>query len=372
MSYLTEKAAGLLAEAGITLGGSAPGDFTILNSALYRKGLLKGSLGLGESYMDGDWESEHLDITCEKLIRSFAENDTAALGRKLNAARNFFFNLQSKARAFIVGQEHYDLGNSFYELLLGESMGYSAGIYASAETTGTEAQYAKFKRVAELAKLGPGKKVLEIGAGWGAFAKVAAQDYGATVVGLSVSKEQTAFAHTATKDLPVSYILQDYRTLGTEHTAQYDNVVSIEMIEAVGPKNMRTYFETAHRALKSDGTFVLQAIMGDGASGGVDAWIEKYIFPNGALPYWELVGQATSGLFTIEHVHSFGHDYARTLHDWDKNFKKHWPTISGMKSVSGQPFDNRFYRMWRYYLMCCAAAFQSGQITVSHIVLKKI
>jgi cyclopropane-fatty-acyl-phospholipid synthase len=203
-------------------------------------------------------------------------------------------------------------------------------------------------------------KVLDIGCGWGSFAKFAAERYGVSVVGVTVSKEQVALAQELCAGLPVEIILQDYR----EIKGQFDAIVSLGMFEHVGDKNYRVYFDVARRCLKDGGLFLLHTIGKSVSSRVTDAWIDKYIFPNGVLPSVKQIVSAIEGIFVMEDWHNFGPDYDKTLMVWHQNFEAHWPELK-------KNYSERFYRMWRYYLLACAGAFRSRSIQLWQIVLSK-
>lgn len=328
-----------------------------------------GSLGLGDAYVDGWWECDRLDEFFDRALRARLEHSVVRMGDWVLSARDAVMNLQSVRRALHVAEHHYDLGNDFYAELLGESMGYSSGYYRTGATDVTEGQYAKFDLACTKLGLKPGMRVLEIGCGWGTFAAHAAKRYGASVHCITVSKEQLAFAKERCAGLPVSFHFGDYRTLPAELMGSFDRVVSIEMIEAVGGKNLRTYMEVAARALRPDGQFLLQAIMGDGHP---DVWLSTRIFPNGVLPSLEQLSQAFSGVFSLAHAESFGADYDRTLMAWNERFVARWDRIRSMRGPTGAAlYDDRFFRMWQYYLLVCAGAFRSGKIDVTQFVLTK-
>jgi cyclopropane-fatty-acyl-phospholipid synthase len=287
----------------------------------------------------------------------------------LQSAQSAIINTQAGKRAFQVGHKHYDIGNSMYEYMLGESMGYSCGMFVRESDSLTTAQYNKFDMLCKKLKLKPGMKVLEIGAGWGTFARHASKKYGVEVVGLTVSKEQKAFAEERCKGLPVKFLLVDYQKLSKKYTDYFDRVVSIEMIEAVGKKNFKKYFEIIDRSLKADGLFGLQAIIG---TGEVDSFISTRIFPNGRLPSPQDIVNKSKNLLQIKQWESFGTDYDKTLLAWEANFRRNWNKISKLTNKSGEVlYDVKFYRMWRYYLLCCAATFRIGFNDVAQIIMSK-
>lgn len=241
------------------------------------------------------------------------------------------------------------LGNDLYEKMLGKTMVYTCAYWDNADTL-DQAQEAKLDLVCRKIGLKSGDTVLDIGCGFGAFAKLAAEKYGASVVGTSVSKEQIEFARKHTKGLPVEIRFQDYR----DTTGQFDHIVSIGMFEAVGSKNFRTFMQKAHDLLKDGGTFLLHTIGGNDTTTTADPWFDKYIFPNGMLPSITQMGKATEGLFIMEDWHNFGPYYDLTLREWWKNFDGAWHTLK-------DKYNDRFYRMWKYYIFSMMGAFRSRQ-----------
>ncbi|MCX6727866.1 MAG: cyclopropane fatty acyl phospholipid synthase [Candidatus Saccharibacteria bacterium] len=368
MNMFERKVEILLKKAGIQINGSNAWDVRINDSSIYRDVFVKGSLGLGDGYSAGKWDVEQIDVFFEKVLQTDITHSLNLLDI-VQALRNTIVNTQAGRRAFQVGHKHYDLGNDMYSLMLGESMGYSNGMYLNASDNLTKAQYNKFDALCKKLKLKPGMKVLEIGAGWGTFARHAAKNYGVEVVGLTVSKEQKKFAEERCKGLPAKFLLVDYRELDDKYTHYFDRVVSIEMVEAVGKKNLKKYFMTVENALNSKGLFGMQAIVGTGKD---DAFLSTRIFPNGHVPSIESLTKATAGLLRVKQWESFGTDYDKTLLAWDSNFKKNWSKISKLANDHGELlYDEQFYRMWRYYLLCCAATFRVGRNDVAQIVMSK-
>jgi len=205
-----------------------------------------------------------------------------------------------------------------------------------------------------------GDRVLELGCGWGGFAKYAAEKYGCSVTAYNISKEQVKYGQEKCKGLPVKIIRGDYRTAkGT-----FDKVVAIGLAEHIGFKNYKAFMKVAHRCLKKDGLFLIHTIGRNSSKNRTDPWIEKYIFPNGMLPSLNQLSQAADGLFVIEDWHIFGGDYAETLMAWFKNFDKNWPKYR-------QQYGDRFYRMWKYYLLACAGTFRTRKNQLWQIVLSK-
>lgn len=352
----------LVAEAGISINGDAPWDIRVHDERLYQLILTRGSLGLGEAYMEGMWECERLDQLFHRLLSSNAEEkiDNWSRLRLLGEIlRHSLFNLQSNQRAFQVGEKHYDIGNDVFEAMLDPTMSYSCAYWHNAAGL-RDAQQKKLHMICRKLELQPGERLLEIGCGWGGLARFAAEHYGVEVVGITVSKEQQKLAQERCAGLPVSIELMDYRDLHVK----FDKVVSVGMFEHVGPKNYDIYFDTVHRTLKDDGLFLLHTIGNAVTSLKTDAWIDKYIFPNGKLPSASEISSAVESRFLIEDWHNFGQDYDHTLMAWWKNFDTAWPFLEAK-------YGKRFYRMWKYYLMSCAGFFRSRQGQLWQLVLSK-
>lgn len=365
MDATTRMAADLLAKADVRINGDRPWDIQVHDERLFNRVLSGGTLALGESYMDGWWDVEQLDQFIDRVLRArLVEKIEFTLAGFLAGLRAVLFNLQSRARATHVAEAHYDLGNDLYEKMLDTRMVYTCGYWDSPRHKAKdldEAQEAKLDLVCRKIGLKAGDRVLDIGCGWGSFAKFAAEKYGAHVVGITVSKEQLALAEERCKGLPIELRFQDYRALDEK----FDHIVSIEMFEAVGYKNYREYFEVAARCLRDDGLFLLQTIGNNRSLYAGEAWLDKYIFPNGMLPSVAQIGKAVERLFVIEDLHNFGSDYDPTLMAWFRNFDKAWPEL---KAKYG---GERFYRMWKYYLLSCAGMFRSRTVSDWQIVLSK-
>ncbi len=354
--------AALAGQAGVAFNGSNPWDIQVYDRSLYNRILSQGSLGFGEAYMEGLWGCQRLDELFTRLMRIDADTQMAGWARVRllgEALRHGVFNLQSTRRAFQVGEQHYDIGNDIFEAMLDPSMTYSCAYWPGASTL-EQAQRAKLDLICRKLELQPGEHLLEIGCGWGGLARHAAEHYGVRVTGLTVSREQQALAQQRCAGLPVTIELMDYRDIRD----RYDKVVSVGMFEHVGPKNYLAYFDAAVRALKDDGLFLLHTIGVHVTSGYTDAWIDKYIFPNGKLPSARELATALENHFLIEDWHNFGQDYDCTLMAWHANFNRAWPDLQAR-------YDQRFWRMWNYYLLCCAGFFRSRQGQLWQLVLSK-
>jgi len=231
--------------------------------------------------------------------------------------------------------------------MLDSGMTYTCGYWQNA-TTLDEAQEAKLDLICRKLELEPGMRVLDIGCGWGSFARYAAEHYGAAVTGLTISGEQAEMAKEHCRGLPVDILLQDYR----EVSGTFDRVLSIGMFEHVGYKNYRTYMEITRRCLKDDGIALIQTIGGNRSTTASNPWLSKYIFPNSMLPSIAQIGAAMEGIFVMEDWHNFGPHYDKTLMAWYANFENAWPKHRDR-------YGERFYRMWKFYLLSCAGTFRS-------------
>ncbi|AML59706.1 Cyclopropane-fatty-acyl-phospholipid synthase [Serratia rubidaea] len=347
----------MLAEAGITINGNQAFDIQVNNPQLFKRVLQEGSLGFGESYMDGWWECERLDMLFSRLLRAGVDErlpkNIADIARIAYAR---LFNRQSRKRAWQVGKEHYDIGNDLFSRMLDPYMQYSCGYWKQA-TTLAQAQQDKLQMICEKLQLKPGMTLLDIGCGWGGLAQYAAQHYGVKVFGVTISAEQQKMAQQRCAGLDVEILLQDYRDLHQ----QFDRIVSVGMFEHVGPKNYDTYFSVAARNLRPDGLFLLHTIGSNQTDLNVDAWIDKYIFPNGCLPSVKHIADASEGRFVMEDWHNIGADYDRTLMAWLDNFKRAWPELDA-------DYSERFERMFTYYLNACAGAFRSRNIQLWQVL----
>lgn len=343
---------------GLTPNGPQPWAPQVHDERLWARILRDGTLGLGESYMDGWWDAQALDEFLFRLIRANIQDafpkDLAFMWSVLRAR---LFNLQ-RLHVTEVGERHYDIGNELYAAMLDSRMIYSCGYWDRADSL-EAAQEAKLDLICRKLGLQPGMHVLDIGSGWGGFLKFAAERYGISGLGVTVSKEQAGLANERNRGLPVETRLLDYQALD----GRFDRIVSIGMFEHVGYKNYRAYFRKAASLLDPEGLFLLHTIGGHHTVSHGDPWVEKYIFPNGMLPSIAQIGKAIEGLFVMEDWHNFGADYDRTLMAWRDNFDAGWPGLRGAK------YDERFRLMWRYYLSSFAALFRARNISLWQVVL---
>ena len=350
----------ILEEHDIRVDGSRPWDVSIINPKLFNRVFLNGSMGLGESYMDGWFECQRLDLFFEKIFSAGLDSRYGNLQYLLSSIVSRLINLQSISRSFIVGEKHYDIGNDLFSVMLDKRMMYTCGYWPKNVSNLEEAQKSKLDLVANKINLKPGMKVLDLGCGWGGAAKYFSESYGVKVIGNTISKEQYLFAKESCAGLDVEILLMDYRDLKD----QFDAIYSIGMFEAVGHQNFRKYFQSVDKCLKDDGVFLLHTIGVDKSYTATDPWINKYIFPNGMMPSSKQITTAMEGLFKIDDWHNFGPDYDKTIMCWYKNFTDHYKLLK-------HSYDQKFYRMWTYWLLQSAASFRTRSNNLWQILLSK-
>lgn len=349
----------LLEQAGITVNGSNPWDMQVRDERLYARLWRDKSLGLGESYMDGWWDCARVDeLVCRLLRGGIERRIRGSLRFMLRAAPWCLFNLQSGARARIIADRHYDLGNDLFFSFLDPYRQYSCGYFEGTDDL-NRAQMNKLALICAKLNLSSGERLLDIGCGWGGLARYAAERFGCGVTAVNISEEQLRFARGFCANLPVSFQNRDYRAIA----GRFDKIVSVGMFEHVGWRNYRAFFKIVHRCLEEHGIFLLHTIGGNmSGRGGSEPWISKYIFPNSMLPGVAQIAGVAEGLFMIEDLHNLGPHYDKTLMAWNDNFQKAWPRLKDR-------YDERFKRMWEYYLLCCAGAFRSRETHVWQIVM---
>lgn len=350
----------LLDLAGIEVNGSHPWDIQVHDERLFKRAVSEAELGLGESYMAGWWDSERVDEFIFRILRADLQNKVRRnLKIAVQLAGFWLINMQARRRAFIIGRRHYDLGNELFSRMLDKRMNYSCAYWKDAKNL-DEAQENKLRLICEKLYLRPGMKVLDIGCGWGGFGKYAAEKYGVEVTGITVSKEQVALGKELCRGLPVEFRLKDYR----EVNEIFDRIVSVGMIEHVGYKNYREYFNVAERCLKEDGLFLLHTIGSTTSVRSTDPWTHKYIFPNGMLPSIAQLAKSMERIFVMEDWHNFGAYYDKTLMAWHENFTKNWDSLKDR-------YGNIFFRMWKYFLLSSAGAFRARSNQLWQVVLSK-
>lgn len=349
----------LMAVVDIQENGSRPWDIQVNEPKVYQRFISEGRLGLGEAYMDGDWDCEDLaDFFYRILVANFT--DRVDWWRMLIPyCRARLLNLQSVSRSKRVAEAHYDLGNTLYQKMLDPRMVYSCAYWKGATDLAT-AQENKLDLVCRKLGLKPGMRVLDVGCGWGSFAKFAVERYGVEVEGITISKEQLVLANELCAGLPVNLHLKDYREL----TGQWDRVVSIGMLEHVGRKNYDGFMARVCDWLTPDGLALVHTIVGRYPVRRSDPWMTKYIFPGGMVPTPGQLGASVEGKLVLEDVHNIGADYDKTLMAWWANFERAWPELQDQ-------YGERFYRMWRYYHHYCAGSFRARYNHVWQMVLSR-
>ena len=352
--------ANLLASADIRIDGTRPWDIQVHDRHFFDRVLASGTLGFGESYMDGWWDCDALDEMCCRAIHAGLENRFALrLPNVWALLTALVANQQTLRRSRKVGRVHYDLSNDFFEAMLDPNMQYSCALFAEGDDLAS-AQLRKLDWICERLRLRPGLRVLDIGCGWGGLARHAASHYGCQVVGITISQEQFHYAQRWCHGLDVQIRLRDYR----EVTERFDRVVSVGMIEHVGYKNYRAYMQAAARSLGKDGLFLCQGICGNCSRLFADPWVERYIFPNSMLPSLAQLARAAESVFMIEDIKNIGPNYDPTLLAWEENFRRAWPRFADR-------YGERFRRMWRFYLLSCAGAFRARSLQVYSILFSK-
>ncbi len=348
------------AEAGVEINGSGPADIQVHDKRFFRRVMAHGTLGFGESYMEGWWDCEDMEEMFFRAIRHHLEDKLRPhVSTIVEIALAGVINFHSKNHRPIAEANHYDLEDDFFKSMLDPSMQYSCAYFQ--ETDDLEvAQRLKMALICKKLGLKAGMRLLDIGCGWGGLAKYAAEAYGCTVTGITISKNQKAYAEQTCKGLPVDIRLQDYR----EIEEPFDRIVSVGMLEHVGYKNYRRYMEAAQRCLKNDGLFLCHTIAANRSTKSCDPWITHYIFPNSMLPSAAQVLKASEDLFILEDVQNLAPHYVLTLRKWREAFEN-----------SSNRFDSRygdqFIRMWRFYLLSCAGSFRARSLQVFQFMFSK-
>jgi cyclopropane-fatty-acyl-phospholipid synthase len=350
----------ILALAGIKVNGPACWDLQVHDDRFYRRVLSQGTLGLGEAYMDGWWDCPQIDAFVFRVLRADLYKQ-AKLGWKtwLQVLAAKYINMQDRGQAARNARHHYDIGNGLYQLMLDKRLTYSCGYWKNADNL-DQAQENKLDLICRKIGLQPGQRVLDIGCGWGSFAKFAAEKYGAEVVGITVSPQQASLARELCQGLPIEIRLQDYR----EVQGLFDHIVSVGMLEHVGRHNYRTFMQMANRCLKEEGLFLLHTIGMAYSRTAADPFSNTYIFPNCLIPSLKQLVAAMEHLFVLEDCHNFSTYYDHTLMAWFQNFNQHWPQLEAA-------YGERFYRMWKYYLLSCAGGFRARHNQLWQMVLSK-
>jgi len=350
----------LLEYAGIAVNGYRPWDIRVKDDRWFGRVWREKNLGLGESYMDGWWECARIDEMICRLLSGEVEEKIRRNWRDLvGVLPAVFFNLQKKRRARIIAERHYDRDNELFFSFLDPYRQYSCGFYKDTEDL-EQAQINKMELICRKLQIRSGDHVLDIGCGWGGVARFLAEQHGCTVTGVNISREQLAFAREFCKGLPVTFADCDYR----EIQGRFDKIVSVGMFEHVGYRNHRAFMRVVNRSLKEDGLFLLHTIGNDVSYLSCDPWITKYIFPNGLVPSVSQIACSAERLFVIEDLHNIGPHYDKTLMAWNCRFQRSWERLR-------ERYDDRFKRMWEYYLLSCAGVFRARRMQVWQILMTR-
>jgi cyclopropane-fatty-acyl-phospholipid synthase len=349
----------ILDQAGVSINSSEPWSIQVKNERLWDRVVSQHELGLGESYMDGWWECQAIDQMLTKLVTvNAAAQLTPSLSVLFSALKSNIFNLQTKARAAKNAKHHYNIGNDLYERMLDSEMAYSCGYWKEA-TNLDQAQLNKFDLICKKLKLEKGMTLLDIGSGWGGFLRYAVKNYGAQATGISPADQQILLAKERSAGLKLDFYQMDYR----DFTGRFDRIVSVGMMEHVGPKNFREFFNKCDELLAHDGIMLHHLISSTRSQNRTDGFFNRYIFPGGVIPSPSQITKAVEDLFVLEDVHNFGIDYDKTLMCWHKNINEKWDELP--------EYDNRFKRMWNYYLLASAAGFRSRSLSLNQYVFRK-
>ena len=368
MTY-ENQARKILEKADVEINGKNPWDMQVHNPRMFQRVFSQGTLGLGESYMDGDWDCKKLDEFFYKVLRKDLEKELKwNFSTLLTVLKAKVFNLQNRSHAFEIGEKHYDTGNDLYEAMLDKRLTYTCAYWDLGAKTLDEAQEDKLELTCRKIGLNKEKEenVLDIGGGWGSFAKYAAQNYGTRVKAITVSKEQVELGKELTNGISnVEIRLQDYRDLGKNE--MFDHIVSLGMFEHVGVKNYKEYFKVVRNHLKDGGLFLLHTIGNNESQSSTDPWISKYIFPNSVLPSQKQIAESVEGIFIEEDSHNLSTNYDKTLMTWYNNIHNSWDKLN----AKGEKYNKKFKRMWEYYLLSCAGSFRARRIQVWQKVFSK-
>lgn len=339
-----------LGRAGARVGGPDPWDIHVHDPRFWRRVALGGSLALGDSYMDGWWDCAAIDELTARVLATSGDEQVLDWRTAALAAASRLLNLQSSGRSGQVAEVHYDLDTELFAAMLGPTMAYSCAYWRAADDLDA-AQRAKFELICAKLYLGTGESLLDIGCGWGGLVRHAVDSRGARGVGITVSAPQRDWAAAHNAGRAASFHALDYRDPALARLGPFDKIASVGMFEHVGHRNYRDFFAAAHRLLRDDGLLLLHTIGNE--HGRTDAWLNRHIFPNGALPATADISGAARGLFVIEDWHNLRADYDPTIMAWHRNFLQY-------ADSRGAAMPRRFRRMWSYYLQTMAGSFRAG------------
>jgi len=367
MNWYERRVRESLEKLGLEVGGGAPHDPQVHDKRFFQRIVSQGSLGLGESYMDGWWSCAQLDEFFFRLLRADLGQKARRPWREaLAALRAKILNMQSPRRASRVANVHYDLSAEFFQTFLDQRMVYSCAYWKAADSL-EQAQEDKLDLICRKLRLSSHDRLLDIGCGWGSFLKYACERHRCESVGVTISGPQASYARRDCAGLSITILECDYREIGSRHQGRFSKIVSIGMFEHVGPKNYRSFMRVVDDMLTDDGVFVLQTIGDNYSCLRCEPWLDKYIFPNGVAPSVEQIGKAIEGLFVMEDWHNFGPDYYRTLMSWYRNFKDRYPSLNFDPPMG----RDKFFRMWEYFFASFGSAFKARHLQLWQMILSK-
>jgi cyclopropane-fatty-acyl-phospholipid synthase len=366
-NFTKTKAIKMFAKADIKIDGNREWDIQVHDERFYSSLLFHGSVALGETYVNGWWDCKNVEQFIYRVLHYRLVNPRtyelqhfgSSFLKNTRFISKYIINAQSVKRASRDVKYHYNLGNDLFRATLGQSMTYTCGYFKNTKDL-DEAQLNKMDLVCKKLHLKKGMTVLDIGCGWGSLAKHMSSKYGVKVVGITLSENQVKYARRHCKGEDVKIVLCDYR----DYVGKFDRIVSIEMIEHVGAKNLKEFMHKANANLKEDGLMLLQF---DGKAESINwnySWIEKYIFPGTVTPSLKQITTSAEGLFTLVDLHDFTKDYHLTMNCWHSNFLKNWDDIK-------DSYDDRFFRLWKFYLTMCPATALANTQHLWQIVLQK-
>lgn len=350
----------LLARAGVKVDGKEPWDIQVADQRFFRTVLTQGSLGLGEAYLRGWWTCNDLEELSYRLIRSGLYKTSLLLPQPVLAnLLHATINQQSKEKSLRVAVQHYSLGNDVFLDFLGRHHLYSCGYFKDTDDLDV-AQRQKLEKVCRLLDLRPGDRVLDVGGGWGEFARYAATQHGCEVTSINIADEQIKFAREYCKDASVEIRRCDYRDV----TGRFDKIVVMAMLTHVGYKNYRGFMEVMDRCLEPGGLMLVESVGGHKSRKDCEPWINRYIFPGGVVPSLEQFDRAVAGLFARKALDEFGSSYVHTLRAWHRNFVQAWPAHRSR-------YDDRMRLMFEYFFLTVAGAFRAGYLLHWHLLFQK-
>lgn len=361
MQLLRRPVESIFSRAGVSINGSNPWDISVNDSRFYREVLTKGSLGLGESYMRGHWTTDDLEGLFYRLCSSGLERTSQQIsGQRLARLFDFFVNRQTLNRAKSNAEHHYNLGNDLFFEFLGNFKNYSCGYFKNADTL-DDAQVEKMHKLCQLLDLKKGDRLLDVGGGWGEFAKFAATQYGCNVTSINIAQEQINHARKHCRETDVKIVKSDYRDM----TGSFNKIAVVAMFTHVGHKNYRQFMQTMSGLLEPGGKMVMETVGGVESKTRCEPWTNKYIFPGGLIPSMEQIDHSINGLLQRDSVDEFGDHYALTLQHWHRNFIAAWPKLRARYSESMR-------LMFEYFFLSVAGDFRAKGLLHYHIAFSKM